>query len=216
MNKQGIALWIVIISVLVLDIGINCVRAQDDSAKAVKTQELQVVDSSGKTMIDLRVSPTGYPVVAMNDPDGHTRMGLVVLSDGGHMGMLDPAGKTTLIADGSGTPGLSIYKGGKAAAEFTLAQGTEPTLAMQDDAGNRRVYMAYRPSNDTSMLDLIDKTGKQTAEVAQSPDYAIMDVTDKTNTRRAALRCTAAGGAGVYLAGADGSTTWSKTDPSGP
>jgi hypothetical protein len=215
MNKQGIALWIVIISVLVLDIGINCVRAQDDSSKAIKTQELQIVDSNGKAMIDLRVSPTGYPVVAMNDPDGHVRMGLVVLSDGPHAATLDENGKSTLVISGGAEPGLNIFKAGKAAAEFALLHGTDPSLGMQDDAGNDRVYLAYRPSTDSSTLHLTDNTQKQMAEITQSPNYAIVDVTDKANNRRAALRCTASGGAGVYLAGANGATVWSKTDPSG-
>ncbi|HEX5324705.1 MAG TPA: hypothetical protein VFW40_13030 [Capsulimonadaceae bacterium] len=210
MNKQGIGLWIVVCALLILDIGINCVRAQDNAAKITKTQELQILNPDGNTMIDMKVSDKGYPVVAMRDKDGNNRLGLLVLSDGGHAGMLDAAGKPMLEIDGSDVPGVNIYKNGKPVAEFANISGSEPTLAMQDNAGNDRVYLAYRPSIDSAMLHLSDKTGKQIAEMAQSPDYSILDVTDKTATRRVALRCTSDNVPGIFVADKDGNPVWSK------
>ncbi|HEX5322783.1 MAG TPA: hypothetical protein VFW40_03275 [Capsulimonadaceae bacterium] len=67
MNKAGIGLWFVLLAVLLLDIGLNCVNAQGGSPGVVKTQEVQVVDSRGNTLIDLHVNKSGDPIIAMKD-----------------------------------------------------------------------------------------------------------------------------------------------------
>src|SRR5579883_2492530 len=96
MKTRNIGLWIGACALLVLDIGIHCVRAQSDLPDVIKTQDLHINDSSGLDMIDMDVSKEGSPIIGLNDKQGNVRMGLIVQDSGPALQMLDTAEKTTI------------------------------------------------------------------------------------------------------------------------
>lgn len=213
MNKQGIGLWIAVCILLVLDIAVHCVRAQDNTPALLKAQEVEIVDSSGAEKIDLRVSKDGSPVIALYDSKDNARAGLVASDTGGDLQLLDADGKTVVALSGDTNPSLSLFKSEKEEAFFGVRDDGWPVATLEDSAGSDRVFLGYDPDKDRCLLQLNDKDNKQTAEVAVVPDYAVIDVTDKAGTRRAALKCTSDDVPTSYVADKDGQPVWSETDP---
>jgi hypothetical protein len=214
MNRQNIGLWIVVGVLLLLDIGVHCVRAQTDSAKLLKTQNLEIMNSKGMDVIDLEISKQGSSIIGLNDPQGNVRMGLLVDKDGGNLNMIDASGKTTLAITGANQPSFSFFSNNEMKGMFGVRNDGWPILALSESEGKDRALLAYDPSGDQSIFQLSDKDNKQIAEMNLTTKYAIVDVTDKTSTRRAALRCTSDGDPLLYVAGKDGQPSWSAPDSS--
>lgn len=210
MNKQNIGLWILVGALLLLDIAVHVARAQANTAKLLKTQDLEIMNSKGMDVIDLDISKEGSSIIGLNDPQGNVRMGLLVDKDGGNMNMIDAAGKTTLAMIGSDQPNLALFNNNEMKGIFGVRNDGWPELALSQSENQDRAFLAYDPAGDQSMFQASDKDNKQVAEMNTTTKYAIVDVTDKSSTRRAALRCASDGDPLVYVAGKDGQPTWSE------
>ncbi|HEX5324704.1 MAG TPA: hypothetical protein VFW40_13025 [Capsulimonadaceae bacterium] len=212
MKTQYKGLKIFACLLLILDIGVHCVRAQTGTPKVLKTQDLQIVNSSGLDMIDMDVSKEGSAIIGLNDPEGNVRMGLLADSSGGHLQMISTAQKTTFAASGDGSPNISFFKNGQMKGEIGLRDDGWPILMLGTTEDDDRVFLGHDPSTQTTIFHLNSKGAEQSAEMASMPKYAVIDATDKQATRRAAIRCDSDGTPLIYVADKDGNPTWSQDD----
>ena len=213
MNRQGIGLWIVVIALLVLDIGVHCVRAQDDSSKVVKTQDLQILDSSGNEVTDLTSDPkTGGASITLYDSKGNGRLGLYSDNNGGVLQLYNAAGDTIAALDGSDAPSLAFYKDKQDKADIGVSPDGASSVTLSDDAGNGRAGMFYDQKNDTAHILVSDKTGKSAAMMGEDSTGAYVYATDPDGNNRVGFQVTSEGTPEVYVAGKDGKYVWAQTD----
>src|SRR5579883_1139058 len=161
MNRQGIGLWIVVVALLILDIGVHCVRAQDDSAKLVKTQHLQIVDSSGNVVADFDTDKNSEPELAMYDEQGNGRLGLFGGKDGGELTMFDTDSKRVIDLQGSDQLDLTFFQAGNAKADIGIDDNKGASLAFYDQDTKMRSYIGYNQSDDQSSLALWDQRSEE-------------------------------------------------------
>lgn len=213
MQRQGIGLWIVVIALLALDIGVHCVRAEDEGSKVIKTQDLQIVDKSGNEVVDLGSDQkTGGAAITLYDPNGNARMGLYADNTGGVVQMFDPSGSTVTELDGSSEPGLSFYQDQN--TRLAMGVGTDGAgyLSINDAAGNTRCQMVYSPKDDDSLIAVGDKNQKQTVQIDENDTRSAVLVTDAAGTSRAGVFCLPDGSPELYIGDKNGNDVWTQTD----
>lgn len=213
MYRQGIGLWIVVIALLVLDIGVHCVRAQDDRSKVVKTQDLQILDKSGNEVIDLSSDQkTGGAAITLYDPKGNARMGMYADDTGGVVQMFDASGNTVTELDGSATPGLTFYDNQNTRLALGVGSDGSGYFSVNDESGNARCQMVYTPKDDDSLIGVSDKAGKQTVQMDQNDTRSALLVTDATGTSRAGAVCMPDGSPEFFIDDKNGNDIWTQTD----
>ena len=154
MQRAGFFLWIVICAVLVFDIGNACVRAQDSSDR-IKTQEVDIVNSSGATVFQIVDEPEG-PEINFSDPNGRMRLGVGATNDGGESIFFDANDNDTATFGGiDGKDGLTDSLGfmplGPAKVGL-VADSTYGQLTFADNAGKEREAISYDASQDISFF----------------------------------------------------------------
>jgi hypothetical protein len=137
MNKQGMGLWIVVIALLILDIGVHCVRAQDDSSKVVKTQDLQIVDSSGTVVGDFSADKGSNPMLTLYNENGDGLVGLQADEDG-----------ERLLLGKEGGPGSAFFRVDKDGTGYVV---------FLDKKKTPRAALRYSADDDSSSLALVNK-----------------------------------------------------------
>lgn len=216
MYRQGIGLWIVVIALLALDIGVHCVRAQDDTPKVIKTQDLQILDKSGAEVADLSSDQkTGGAAITLYDPKGNARLGMYADNTGGVIQMFDTSGNTVTELDGSATPGLNFYVNQNNRVSLGVASDGAGYLTISDDAGNNRCQMLYSPKDDDSLIAVTDKAGKESVQMVQDDKRSAVLITDAAGTSRAGAFCLQDGSPELFIDDKNGNDVWTQTDQAG-
>ena len=147
MNKQGIGLWIVVCALLVLDIGVHCVRAQVGAAppKVLQVQELQVLDSHGHVAIDL-TAREGKSGVVLYDSQNRPRVFLTATDNGGRLNLADENKHPQVLLDGQWAPSVTLRQNNNLRMAMQTQNYDDDEFQILDRAGKERVFLGYKSS----------------------------------------------------------------------
>ena len=213
MQRAGFFLWILICGVLVCDIGNACVRAADPSP-SIKTHEVDIVNTSGVTVIQLMDTSDG-PQIDVCNASGIVRMMPSTNNDGSVIGFFDTNlnDPVTLGYDeeqDSLIDALRIAPPGQVSVNL-YSRSADTSLSIRDKAGKERVMATYSPKDDFSEFGT-ESAKDQTAVVATVwGKIAHMATYDPNGTARADFGVEPSNNAYFALVGKDGTAAWQKT-----
>jgi len=198
-----------------LDIGVHCVHAQDDSSKVIKTQDLQITDSSGNTVADLATDDKDdTPTVKLYDSKGNTRLLIGCDTDGsGRIASLDTSGDPSVLISGGGD-GSGLFLSRNKALKVMLTDYPDGSsgLVFNDNNEKDRVDLIYAEPKQTAGFFLYDKAHKQSVAMALDPSGAGVGVTDKKGITRVDMSCLESNGPVLEVDDKNGNPFWKQTD----
>lgn len=217
MQRAGFVLWILVCGILVFDIGNACVRAQD-AASRIKTQEVDVVNASGATVIQIARTSTG-PLISVCGPDGIERDGLDAEPDGSAIAFTDANDKeNALLASIKDKDGMedTLIVDPQGKVSLALVVRTDHNgLSVYDKARKERATIGYYSGDDEPIFagEAANNQAGIFASVFDRKAHALIN--DPKGTPRVDLGIDSNNDSYFALAGKDGNASWDKTFDAG-
>ena len=213
MQKAGLVLWLLVCAVLVLDIGDACVRAQDSSA-GLKTQEVDIVNASGTTVIQIAYSEGG-PTFDLYDPNGKLRVAPGVIKEGGGIAFEDAKGDNPAllgaIEDKDGLQDTLSITPTEQPSVTLAARSDYSGLEIDDKADKDRATICYDHGSDAPMFATQSAKDQTAIFGGIWGKMAHVVLYDPTGAPRADFGLESNNNAYFAVGGESGEASWEKT-----
>jgi hypothetical protein len=216
MNKQGIGLWIVVCALLVLDIGVHCVRAQDGAANVMKVQELQILDSRGHVAIDLK-AVAEKPGITLYDSQNRPRVLLTATDNGGRLNLADEYKNPQLLLDGQWAPSVTLRMNNQLRMAMQAQDYDNDDFQILDRGGKERVFLGYKSTDvfgGVSVLSLhTDDPTNRSVGMSINESAAYLGLNDASGFPRVGMDWVLTDPPRIYVTNKSWNTVWQKKAP---
>lgn len=212
MQKAGFVLWILVCAILMLDIGNACVRAQN-SSRGIKAREVDIVNSSGVTVIQL-INTAGGSELNLSDPSGRMRTGTAATGVGGAIIFFDANQNDITVFGGTNEKdGLIDSLGFLPPDQARVGLVTKSDyngLSIADKSSKERITISYNPSPEAAVIGTESGKDKTGVFAGLEGDLVHVVLDDPQATPRADFGIEPNNTTYFAVAGKDGSTAWYK------
>lgn len=212
MKHAGFLLWLLVCGILVLDIGQAYVRAQGDASAKLRTQEVDIVDSSGTVVATVLTTKDG-PEIDLADPHGNTRISLGVGKEGTIVSFLDSNQQDmtmfgSMDQDGGILTSLGFVPKNRTNPGLVLEPDGECIMMMMDKAGANRAQISYEKKDDISTFGISPAKGQGMVVAGTTPTLTHIAIDDSNGNPRSDMGLDPDNAGYIGVEDGKGNTTW--------